>query len=61
MFPAPGFKAHKQHFGLFDINYMNHSSQVLFSFTNKALGVTTKVQNKHFLEELLGHKINANY
>jgi hypothetical protein len=33
MFSAPGFKAHKQLFGLFDINYMNHRSQVLFSFT----------------------------
>ena len=32
MFSAPGFKAHKQLFGLFDINYMNHRSQVLFSF-----------------------------
>jgi hypothetical protein len=30
MFSAPGFKAHKQLFGLFDINYMNHRSQVLF-------------------------------
>jgi hypothetical protein len=30
MFSAPGFKAHKQLFGLFDINYMNHMSQVLF-------------------------------
>jgi hypothetical protein len=25
MFSAPGFKAHKQLFGLFDIHYMNHS------------------------------------
>jgi hypothetical protein len=33
MFSARGFKAHKQLFGLFDINYMNHRSQVLFSFT----------------------------
>jgi hypothetical protein len=33
MFSAPGFKAHKQLFGLFDINYMNHMSQVLFPFT----------------------------
>jgi hypothetical protein len=32
MFSAPGFKAHKQLFGLFDIHYMNHRSQVLFSF-----------------------------
>jgi hypothetical protein len=32
MFSAPGFKAHKQLFGLFDINYMNHMSQVLFPF-----------------------------
>jgi hypothetical protein len=32
MFLAPGFKAHKQLFGLFDINYMNHMSQVLFIF-----------------------------
>jgi hypothetical protein len=34
MFLATGFKAHKQLFGLFDINYMNHMSQVLFLFTN---------------------------
>jgi hypothetical protein len=33
MFSAPGFKAHKQLFGLFDIHYMNHRSQVLFPFT----------------------------
>jgi hypothetical protein len=33
MFSAPGFKAHKQLFGLFDINYMNHRSQVLFPFS----------------------------
>ena len=33
MFSAPGFKAHKQLFGLLDINYMNHRSQVLFSFS----------------------------
>jgi hypothetical protein len=32
MFSAPGFKAHKQLFGLFDIHYMNHRSQVLFPF-----------------------------
>ena len=32
VFSAPGFKAHKQLFGLFDINYMNHRSRVLFSF-----------------------------
>ena len=32
MFSAPGFNAHKQLFGLFDINSMNHRSQVLFSF-----------------------------
>jgi hypothetical protein len=32
MFSAPGFKAHKQLFGLFDINNMNHRPQVLFSF-----------------------------
>ena len=32
MFSAPGFKAHKQLFGLFDTNYMNHMSQVLFPF-----------------------------
>jgi hypothetical protein len=35
MFSAPGFKAHKQLFGLFDINYMNHMSQVLFPFSTK--------------------------
>ena len=34
IFSAPGFKAHKQLFGLFDINYMNHMSQVLFPFIN---------------------------
>jgi hypothetical protein len=33
MSSAPGFKAHKQLFGLFDINYMNHMSQVLFPFS----------------------------
>jgi hypothetical protein len=33
MLSAPGFKAHKQLFGLFDIHYMNHRSQVLFPFT----------------------------
>jgi hypothetical protein len=32
MFSAPGFKAHKQLFGLFDIHYMNHRFQVLFPF-----------------------------
>jgi hypothetical protein len=37
MFSAPGFKAHKQLFGLFDIHYMNHRSQVLFPFTFPAL------------------------
>jgi hypothetical protein len=35
MFSAPGFKAHKQLFGLFDIYYMNHRSQVLFPFTHR--------------------------
>jgi hypothetical protein len=35
MFSAPGFKAHKQLFGLFDIHYMNHKSQVLFPFITK--------------------------
>jgi hypothetical protein len=33
MFSAPGFKAHKQLFGLFDIHYMNHRSKVLFPFS----------------------------
>jgi hypothetical protein len=33
MFSAPGFKAHKQLFELFDIHYMNHSSHVLFPFS----------------------------
>jgi hypothetical protein len=33
IFSAPGFKAHKQLFGLFDIYYMNLRSQVLFPFT----------------------------
>jgi hypothetical protein len=42
MFLAPGFKAHKQLFGLFDINYMNHRSQVLFSFS------TFKLVNRYF-------------
>jgi hypothetical protein len=32
MYSAPGFKAHKQLFRLFDIHYMNYRSQVLFSF-----------------------------
>jgi hypothetical protein len=36
MFSAPGFKAHKQLFGLFDIHYMNHRSQVLFPFTSNS-------------------------
>jgi hypothetical protein len=35
MFSAPGVKAHKQLFGLFDIHYMNHRSQVLFPFMIK--------------------------
>jgi hypothetical protein len=39
MFSARGFKAHKQLFGLFDINYMNHRSQVLFSFTRNIVSV----------------------
>jgi hypothetical protein len=39
MFSAPGFKAHKQLFGLFDINYMNHRSQVLFSFSPACWGL----------------------
>jgi hypothetical protein len=34
MFSAPGFKAHKQLIGIFDINYMNHRSQVLFPFAS---------------------------
>jgi hypothetical protein len=37
MFSAPGFKAHKQLFGLFDINYMNHMSQVLFPFNSSVV------------------------
>jgi hypothetical protein len=37
MFSAPGFKAHKQLFGLFDIHYMNHRSQVLFPFRGSHL------------------------
>jgi hypothetical protein len=32
MFSAPGFKAYKQLFGLFDTHYINHRSQVLFPF-----------------------------
>jgi hypothetical protein len=32
LFTAPCFKAHKQLFGLFDINYIIHMSQVLFPF-----------------------------
>jgi hypothetical protein len=35
IFSAPGFKAHKQLFGLLDIHYMNHKSQVLFSFNSR--------------------------
>jgi hypothetical protein len=34
MFLAPGFKAHKQLFGLFDIHYRNHRSQVFIFFQN---------------------------
>ena len=46
MFSAPGFKAHKQLFGLFDINYMNHRSQVLFSFReSKKTGVSSLWKN----------------
>ena len=30
IFSAPGFKAHKQLFGLFDIHYMNHRSQFFY-------------------------------
>jgi hypothetical protein len=37
MLSAPDFKAHKQLFGLFDINYMNHRSQVLFSFNMRII------------------------
>jgi hypothetical protein len=37
MFSAPGFKAHTQLFGLFDINYMNHRSRVLFSFSGNLI------------------------
>jgi hypothetical protein len=33
MFSAPGFKVHKKLFGLFDIYYTNHRSQVLFPFS----------------------------
>jgi hypothetical protein len=50
MFSAPGFKAHKQLFGLFDINYMNHMSQVLFPFKliwRAAEGSTAKEQRSH--------------
>jgi hypothetical protein len=41
MFSAPGFKAHKQLFGLFDIHYMNHRSQVLFPFTSSLFKIMT--------------------
>jgi hypothetical protein len=40
MFLAPGFKAHKQLFGLFDIYYMNHRSQVLFPFNGSVVKST---------------------
>jgi hypothetical protein len=39
MFSAPGFKAHKQLFGLFDINYMNHRSQVFIFFHHQLLPI----------------------
>ena len=50
MFSAPGFKAHKQLFGLFDINYMNHGSQVLFSFNDSQylLGRRGRALEKYF-------------
>jgi hypothetical protein len=46
MFSAPGFKAHKQLFGLFDINYMNHRSQVLFPFTTSSHLVNTQLEDE---------------
>jgi hypothetical protein len=42
MFSAPGFKAQTQLFGLFDINYMNHRSQVLFSFLTSPLKISVR-------------------
>jgi hypothetical protein len=42
MFSAPGFKAHKQLFGLFDIHYMNHRSQGLFPFMGRDAGAEHK-------------------
>ena len=55
MFSAPGFKAHKQLFGLFDINYMNHMSQVLFIlllflfFIEKGLGLGVELVQFHMI------------
>jgi hypothetical protein len=46
MFSAPGFKAHKQLFGLFDIHYMNHRSQVLFPFTASHVDQPASVQKE---------------
>ena len=45
MFSAPGFKAHKQLFGLFDIHYMNHRSQVLFPFNPLDVFLESVIEN----------------
>jgi apolipoprotein N-acyltransferase len=58
MFSAPGFKAHKQLFGLFDTHYMNHRSQVLFSFRHsKRLERNRSWEGKavSYLESQMGH------
>jgi hypothetical protein len=47
MFSDPGFKAHKTN--LFDINYMNHRSQVLFSFN---IIKTQNLENKEILKDI---------
>jgi hypothetical protein len=41
MFSAPGFKAHKQLFGLFDIHYMNHS---FISFQQHSMSASYRVE-----------------
>jgi hypothetical protein len=51
MFSGPGFKAHKQLFRLFDINYMNHMSQVLFPFKRSRESCHLKY-SPHYLRSL---------
>jgi hypothetical protein len=49
MFSVPGFKAHKQLFGLFDINYMNHMSQVLFPFRSSIQEMHLSDKGRNYL------------